>query len=197
MTQPTYKQHDKPRRVPRKATPERLEKAAVHYLEGYASSVANLRRVLMRRVERSARLHETDREEATGWVDAIVTRLIERGLLDDGLYAEARAASLHRSGGSRRKIALSLQQKGVDTHNIETALVKAGEDYADPEFAAAYLYARRRRLGPFRTTGVREDRRNRDIAAMARAGFGLDLSRRIIDTQDLDAMEDEALAPAY
>lgn len=183
-------------RVPRPATPERLEKAALHYLERYASSRANLQRVLMRRVERSARLHDTDREEAHGWVEAIVARLAERGLLDDALYAESRAVSLHRGGGSRRKIALSLRQKGVESAEIDAALEKAGEEYADGEFAAAFLYARRRRLGPFRVEREREARRDKDIAAMARAGFGLDLARRIVEAAALDDLEAEALAPA-
>ena len=53
------KREVKRRRLPRKATPKRLQRVALHYLERYSSSSENLRRVLMRRVERSALVHGT------------------------------------------------------------------------------------------------------------------------------------------
>ena len=46
---PTRKKQRKP---PRKATAASLENAALYYLERFATSSENLRRVLMRRVER-------------------------------------------------------------------------------------------------------------------------------------------------
>ena len=58
------------RRLPRQATAAYLENAALHYLERFASSSANLRRVLMRKVARSARAHGTDPAEGAGLVDA-------------------------------------------------------------------------------------------------------------------------------
>ena len=66
------KREMKRRRVPRKMTPKRLQRVALHYLERYSSSSENLRRVLMRRVERSAWAHGTDREEGAAAIDAIV-----------------------------------------------------------------------------------------------------------------------------
>ena len=68
------KREAKRRRMPLKATSNRLERVALHYLERYSSSSENLRRVLMRRVERSARAHGTDREEGAAAIDAIVTK---------------------------------------------------------------------------------------------------------------------------
>ena len=50
---------------------------------------------------------------------------------------------------------------------------QAGQDaLAAREREAALAYARRRRLGPFRLR-ERAERRERDIAAMVRAGFAL------------------------
>ena len=67
------KREAKRRRVPRKATPKRLERVALHYLERYSSSSENLRRVLMRRVERSARAHGTDRDAHPGHQPVLLT----------------------------------------------------------------------------------------------------------------------------
>ena len=64
-----------------------LERAALHYLERHASSVEGLRRLLARRVERAAREERCDRDEATAWVEAIVTRFAGAGLVDDRVFA--------------------------------------------------------------------------------------------------------------
>src|SRR5271154_5303183 len=82
-----------------------LEQAAIHYLERYSSSVAGLRRVLRRRIRRAARLsggEEGQSNIAAGdaMIETVIARLIRTGLLDDGRYAEFRAGSLARRGGS-------------------------------------------------------------------------------------------------
>lgn len=189
-TTPPPKKSRATRRPPKPATAERLHKAALHYLERYASSAENLRRVLQRRVERSARLHGTDRAEAAGWIDTIVARLTAAGLLDDRAYAEGRAVSLHRRGASLRKIAGALRQKGLDDDAIENALRVLAEEQPAPDLAAAVRLAQRRRLGPWRDPAKREERRDRDLAALARGGFSYELARRVVDAETPEALED-------
>ena len=66
-------------------------------------------------------------------------------------------------------------------------------DTADPdaEFTAACRHAQRRRLGPWRRDD-RAARRDRDLAAMARAGFGYRMASRVVDAPDIETLEDEA-----
>lgn len=168
-----------------------LERAALHYLERYASSVDGLRRVLMRRVDKAAREERCDPEEATPWVEEVVARFAASGIVDDRSFAEGKAASLRRRGDSARRIAMKLREKGVDGTLIETVLEEQdGEDGEAAEIAAACRFARRRRLGPMRDPQEREERRDRDMAALARAGFSLDIARRVLDLEDADALEE-------
>lgn len=174
----------KTRKKPRKATPRSLENAALHHLERFATSAENLRRVLMRRVEKSARTHGTDRDEGSKAVDDIIARFVRSGLLDDAAYARGRVASLRRRGDSARAIVMKLRAKGVSADIIDAALVRHGrdeEDAPDAELAAAARLAKRRRLGPYRVRGDRAERRERDLAALARAGFSYDIAKRVID----------------
>jgi regulatory protein len=157
-------------RTPRKVTPESLRNAALHYLERYASSSANLREVLRRRVLRAERFHDTDREAAERWIEEIIASFAGSGLLDDAIYAEGRVRSMFRQGRSQRIMKLELMKKGVD---------------------AAIRYARRRRLGPYRSA-ARADFRAKDLAALARAGFDYDVARDVVDAEDVDQLEDEA-----
>lgn len=175
------------RSAPRPVTPESLERAALNYLERFASSAENLRQVLMRRVEASARAHGTERERAAGWVDALVARYRAAGLLDDAAYAEMKAGSLHRRGASARAIRGRLGARGVAAETVTAALDRIAEDAGgDLDLAAARALARRRRLGPFRAPEARAAWRDKDLAALGRAGFGYDVARRIVDADAED-----------
>ncbi len=187
-TGPSSSSAPKRRRKPRPATQERLRKAALAHIDRYATSAANLRAVLMRRVARSARLHGTDPAEGEAWTDEIVAELVARGLVDDRALAENRAASLHRSGASRRKIAAMLASKGVGPEDVEAALAAIEAQDPDAEFTAARRYAQRRRLGPWRKRGTVEDMRERELASFARAGFSYRIALRIVEAPDEDAI---------
>ena len=176
---------------PRKVTPKYLENAALFYLQRFATSAANLRRVLMRKVERSARFHGTDPAEGAQWVDALIARFVVSQLLDDALYAESRAQSLRRRGASGRTIALTLRQKGVEGEIIDTAMAAADEAEEKPELAAAARLARKRRLGPWRAAEGRREARERDLAALARAGFSYDVALAVIDAEGPEDLEGE------
>jgi len=175
---------------PKRVTPQYLENAALHYLERFASSAANLRRVLMRKVDRSAQAHGTDREEGARWVDALIERYRGSGLLDDAGYARMKAESLHRRGASSRAIREKLAAKGVARDHVDQALDRVEEDVeGDVDLAAALALARRRRLGPYRPPEARAAHREKDLAALGRAGFAYDIARRVVDAEDPDSVE--------
>jgi regulatory protein len=173
------------RRLPRQITPAYLDRAAASYLERYASSVENLRRLLTRKVERRCRLRSEDPAEFSTLVENAVHRAMQSGLLDDRRYAEGRLATLRRRGASSRLIEARLGGKGVDRQAIAVALKPDQEGTRDAECEAAWALARRRRLGPFRT-GERGFHREKDLAALARAGFRFELARQVIDGEPPD-----------
>jgi len=178
------------RRVPRKATAKSLENAALWYLTRFGTSAANLERVLARRVERSDRHHGTGREEGMAIIARLIARYRRSGLLDDRAYAIARAKTLNWRGKPVKAIAFALRAKGVMSEDIDEALLALKDQGADPDMGAAARYARRRRLGPFRAAPEREEHRERDLQALARAGFGYSVARRIIEAEtpgDLEA----------
>jgi regulatory protein len=171
------------RRPPRPVTPAYLERAAMAYLERYASSSENLRRVLRRKVHRRCRERGEDPAAFEAAIDEVVAKTQRAGLIDDARYAEARIASLRRRGGSTRAIRAKLAAKGVGADTLAAALQPEEGD----EEAAARALARRRRLGPYRGRD-RAAFRDKDLAALARAGFGFEIARRTIDG---DRPEDE------
>lgn len=183
---------------PRKVTAKSLERVAVHYLDRFDTTAANLHRVLMNRVRRSAQFHETDIEEGEGLVAALVERFVGVGIVDDARYATTRSQSLFRRGSSLRAIEFKLREKGVKPPEIEAALEALRDETENPDFVAAAALVRRRRLGPYRKSEVREMSRDKDLAALARAGFSYSVAQRVIGAETIDELadmlaEDEAI----
>ncbi len=174
-------------------TKRRMENIAKFHIERFATTAAHLKRVLLRRAERARRAHGGDAGEFAAWADEIVARMVRNGSVDDARYAQGRATALRRLGKSPGKIRAALTAKGVGRELIAAALASTAvtADGDDAALEAALAYARRRRLGPFRTqegdAAARRKQTSKDLAALARAGFPYDIAKQVMATTPNDA----------
>jgi regulatory protein len=166
-----------------------LERAAASHLARYASSSENLRRILMHRVAKAAREDDAAAEEGRALVEALIARFLRAGLLDDGGYAQTKAQRLSRAGASHLKIRGWLIQKGVDRAQVDRTIAALAERGEGSELMAACAFLRRRRLGPYRPPDDRASFRQKDLAALTRAGFALELARKALAAVDIAALE--------
>ena len=183
-------------RKPRKITPEYLRRVALHYLDRYSATEASLRAVLNRRIRKSATLHEPD-PDIPVWVDALIDDMKRLGFINDEAFAQTRAVSLHRSGKSARAIRQTLVGKGIRGEALDRAMAAAadelghGEDTRAMDRRAGLEFARRRRLGVFNPLSeVRAERREKDMAALARRGFSYDICLAVVEARDEDDLCD-------
>ncbi|MEQ8391089.1 MAG: RecX family transcriptional regulator [Thalassospira sp.] len=184
---------------PRKVTRDYLMNYATWYLERFTASRARLEKLMRGKIRISAAEYGTDPEEAVQWMNSVLSACEKAGFINDDAYAKGRARSLLRKGKAIRVIAADLSARGIAAHQIDQAItdLKAEADQAayeevrgtDPNIAAAAAYARRRRLGPWRRPDIREEKRDKDMAALARQGFGYDTATRIINS-DLEELSD-------
>ena len=176
--------NDRGPRPPRKITAASLRAAGMRYLQRYMPTTWAFRRVMNRKIKKSLAYHGGEPEESAELLDDLVARLTDAGALDDERWATSRAEELHRRGAPIRGIDAKLRQKGIDSATIQSAIAALKESLEDddPDVAAAWAYARRRRLGPFRwDPEVRAERREKDLAAMGRAGFHWGLAQGVVD----------------
>jgi regulatory protein len=166
-------------------TPAALAEAALLYLSRYATSSGNLRRVLARKVVRSAAHYGDDASALSAVIDELVAHHAGTGAVNDTLYAESQIRKQRQRGRSARLIVQSLGAKGVPTDVVEEAADALREEAGD--LAAAIRLAKRKRLGPFRS-GERAENRQRDLGALGRAGFDYHLAAKVIDARDTDAL---------
>lgn len=168
-----------------------LHEAALAYLTHRSASVAQMRKVLKRRIASWARrAAEGDVEagvaSAEAAAEAVIARLVASGLLNDAAYAERRAEALTRAGKSRRAVAFELARKGVAPETARAATPQDGET----ELAAAAALMRKKRLGPYSRTSEPPDEKTkrRWLGAFARGGFSLSTAQRVL-RMDRDAAD--------
>jgi regulatory protein len=164
-----------------------LYEAALAHLSARAVSRARLAAALERRVARWARQAERSGaseddiargvRDAREAIDAVLTRLVANGLVDDARYAAQRASALTRAGKSRRGVLFDLTKHGID----ESVAREVGARDAETELLAAVAFARRKRLGPFaRETSKPDEMKRRWLGALARAGYSFDVADRTL-----------------
>ena len=164
-----------------------LQRSTLHYIQRYPASVQRVRQVMVRRIERKLKEHEGNRSVLLEQLDELLEDLQRRGHLNDLRQAALWLDAWHRKGLSARGLRAKLAQKGVSSPVVAQAMQEFFDQWqedgaVDPEYEAAENYARRRRLGPYRRDqSQRGERRQRDLAALARQGFSYLIAKKVID----------------
>lgn len=176
------------KRVPRKITQQRLKNIALYYLQRFESSAANLKSVLMRRVNDYAyQVPEFNKQEAIAWIDEIVEQFEGYGYINDERYAEMKVKDYLAAGKSARYIKGKLQLKGIKESSIEAIL---DEQEYNP-YDLALKFAKKKRIGPFRPTEEdRMENRAKDLAKIVQAGFGYEIAQQICGLEFFDESVD-------
>jgi regulatory protein len=171
---------------PRKLfTEEELYEYALGALGRRMRSVAELKRLLRRRVEADTELGQT-------LVELIIRRLKDNGFLNDAKYAAA-YSSFRRDNEKygRRRVITDLKVKGVHGEVIDKAVDAAYEDVNEERLARDYL--RRKRLQKPKN----QKEAARIFRQLMRAGFAsktifTTLKKWEVDEETLSVLEGES-----
>lgn len=148
-----------------------LNRLALHYVGRYATTRARLASYLRRKVQERGWNGENPAD-----FDTIVARCAELGYVDDRAFAENRVASLGRRGYGERRIGSALQQAGIERELAAEVMPDEAE-----AFDAAEAYAKRKRIGRFGPPVTDPKLRQKQFAAMIRAGHSFDLAKRVLN----------------
>jgi regulatory protein len=159
------------KRPPKPLDFARLEEMALAYVARFSTSAVRLERYLQRKLRERGWDGESEPP-----VRALAERYVELGYIDDEAFARARSGSLLRRGYGQRRVRQALDEAGIGEELRES--VRPGE--RETRLAALTL-ARRRRFGPFGSAALDKPLREKQIAAMLRAGHPLDSARQIVD----------------
>ena len=178
-------------RVPRPLDAAGLHDLALAYVARFATTGAKLESYLARKLRERGVAEDADGQTRVLDIPALVARLVELGYVDDDSYARGKSRDLIGRGFGGRRVEQALWAAGVDE--------QLRSDHAPGEAAsrhAAVLLARKRRFGPFGVTDAdeppeaRHKRREKQVAAMLRAGHLYAHAGRIVDAASPDDIED-------
>jgi regulatory protein len=174
------------KRPPKPLDSARLDELALSYVARFATSRAKLEAYLARKLrERGWAGDENGGGEPA--VAAVAERFVAAGYVDDAAFARAKTGSLLRRGYGQRRVSQALGAAGIDAEVREE--VRAGEG---AQRRAALAMARKRGFGPFGRAPLDRALREKQVAAMLRAGHGLDSARELVDAASVEAAEDWA-----
>jgi regulatory protein len=179
-------------RGPRKPRPplqeEQLNELMLAYVARFATSRAKLGGYLARKV----------RER--GWdgggeapIEAMVEKAARLGFVDDAAFAIGKARSLTARGYGERRLRQALHAAGIEEADSEAARGHAQEAAVE----AALRFAQRRRLGPFAARAADAPEREKQLAAMIRAGHGFRLAKAILSLPPGSRIDPQALQDSH
>lgn len=164
---------------PRPLDAARLEELALAYVARFATSAAKLEAYLRRKLRERGWAGEEGPDTGT-----LVQRYVDLGYVDDAAFARARSGGLLRRGYGQRRIDQALGAAGISAEIREDTRVSE----ADARHAALAM-ARKRRFGPFGHEAPDRQRREKQLAAMLRAGHALDSARELVDAASAEQAE--------
>lgn len=171
------------RRNPKPLDRLRLEELALAYVARFATTRAKLEAYLARKL----RERGWAEDDAPPQIAELAARFEEAGYIDDEVYARAKAGSLMRRGYGRRRVDQALGHAGVGE------AIRDGMDYGERDLRTAALgLARKRRFGPFGQQPPDRSVREKQIAAMLRAGHLMEHVQALIDAHSTIEAEDWA-----
>jgi len=174
----------------RKSSPldqARLEEIALAYVARFATTRGKLLAYLQRKIRERGASEDGPALDP----EAVADRLIELRYIDEEAFARARSQGLLHRGYGARRVEQALHAAGINA--------ELREELAPGEAAArqaALALARKRRFGPYGALADSEppDRalREKQIAAMIRAGHDYSIARALIETTSTGEAEDWA-----
>ena len=149
-----------------------IKKYALNYLSKYDSSKKNLERILRNKI-RKTNLQKKEKYILYNAINSILSELEDKNILDDKKYIYTKILNYSSRGKSKNFIRSYLLQKGLSNKLIDEILYNFELENADWEVESAKIFARKKNLGIV-------DNKEKDLAKMARAGFGYDIIKKTL-----------------
>jgi len=179
-----------------------LRDLALSYVARFSTTAAKLETYLARKIRERGVAEDGEGRTSELDVTGLVTGFVEAGYVDDDAYARARSRDLTARGYGGRRVEQALWAAGVE----EGVRADHAPDEAQARHAAALL-ARKRRFGPFARPEGAEDAdgfegvsggdpderrklREKQVAAMLRAGHSYEHAAFIVDASARSEIED-------
>ena len=161
----------------KKITEKRLYNIALYYLSRYETTNEKLKAVLQRRVQKAKFAGDEVNSQADEWIEKVVADMQRQGFVNDNRFATNNIERWFLSGKSLKYIQAKLHQAGLDIQALLDFEAASEKNLSEWERSAAETFVRKKKLGHYRSATEQKEKYAKDLAAMARAGFSLELAK--------------------
>ena len=164
----------------KRLTEQRLLNITLFYLSRYESSTEKVRAMLKRRLKHMEMRGEEVPPEAARWIESVLKKVQDYAYVDDTRYAKNQVRNLVNQGRSERFICAKMAGAGIKPETVKEIL----NAMESTEEERARCFVRKKKLGPWRSETVRDQYREKDMAALARAGFSYEVAQDVLRSDD-------------
>ena len=169
------------KKSPKKITYENLKKYTFKYLEKYSTTEHRLKNILKRKIIKTSFFFQTNPADYIHYIDDILKKFKEIGLIDDKKFSEHRALNLVKRGFSKRKILIDLKQKGIADEIAEKGIDNLKKFFFNFELASALIYAKKKKIISFNKKNGGFEENKKQLMQMSRAGFAYDMAKKMLN----------------
>jgi regulatory protein len=166
------------RAPPKPLDSARLTDLAYFHVSRFAVTEGRLKQYLIRKVREKGWASE---EQVSDIIDQISARLVQLGAVNDLAVARSTVSVARQKGLAGHRVRLALATKQVKAEHVAEVLQPNDETDTEAEaLDAARRFARRKRLGPWRTVPLTPERERKETSAMIRAGHAHAIARTVL-----------------
>lgn len=176
-------------RKPVEPTPKWLRDQALRYLNRFPATSRKMAQHLFNKAAPQREHFDLPEEKLKEDIAKVVEDMIKAGFINDSEFAASKARIMARQGRSVAQIGLKLQEMEFSDNDQSDALDALGDDRQALDRRAAARFVKRRRFGPYKPEETRAERRNKELASLARQGFSFDVATLVIDAESVDVIE--------
>ena len=164
------------------ATVEEMRNFSFAYIEKYTPSKQQLRTYLLKKYLK-VQIPNINKKNITDLIDVVLKDLENSKFINDQFYSKSKAKSLIKRGSSINKIRSYLISKGVSDKYVRKTIDEIKERNEDQDFFSAIKVCKKKRIGPSRNDSNRPLFYKKDMGVLARSGFDLEVSKRVMDIE--------------
>ena len=183
-------QKAKKRRKPKEPTPRWLRDQALRYLDRFSTTARKMHTHLYKKAEPALVLFDLDEADLRAAIDTEIAKLVASGFINDREYAASKARVMAKQGKSLNQIRRKLMDLEVSEDIQEAAISGLGENSEGLDIAAAAVYVRKRKFGPYKPEETRQARWEKEMGSLARNGFSYTVASRVLAMETVEAIED-------
>lgn len=187
---PQQQKEHKPR-PPKKITQSYLTNSGLGYLQRFSASSGHFKIIMRRKIQKSCAFHiDQNEQDCLDILDTVTQKFQDMGYINDDAYAGALVYSYAMKGLSFRRIEQKMRMKSLSSDTVKQAITHYKDQQnntgIDFEKIAALRMTKRKRLGHFRRP-EKEENKNKELAALARAGFSFETANFALSTSKKEA----------